>query len=330
MAVVGLSATRCGGCGGDRCGGFDCDTLAGVDFRAEMRLWVQEISARARAANGAFLVVPQNGQELLSLDGEAGGPPAAAYVAAIDGVGREDLFYGYAGDDVATGAAETAYLQGFLDLAEANGVEALVTDYCSTPSKMDDSYVRNDARGYISFAADHRELDDLPSYPAEPFHATNDTITTLAQAQNFLYLLNASAFGSADAMVTALASTRYDLLIVDAYHDGTAPLSAAQVQALKLKAGGGGRLVIAYMSIGEAEDYRYYWQSAWRDDRPDWLGAENPDWPGNYKVEYWAPGWKALIAGDGGYLDRILAAGFDGIYLDLIDAFEHFEEISAP
>ena len=25
------------------------------------------------------------------------------------------------------------------------------------------------------------------------------------------------------------------------------------------------------------------------------------------------------------YLDRILAAGFDGVYLDIIDAFEYFE-----
>jgi cysteinyl-tRNA synthetase len=33
-----------------------------------------------------------------------------------------------------------------------------------------------------------------------------------------------------------------------------------------------------------------------------------------------------LFGSDDAYLDRILAAGFDGAYLDIIDAFEYFEE----
>jgi len=48
---------------------------------------------------------------------------------------------------------------------------------------------------------------------------------------------------------------------------------------------------------------------------------ENPDWPGNYK--YWNPDWQTVIYGN---LGKILAAGFDGVYLDLIDAFEIFEQ----
>ena len=58
-----------------------------------------------------------------------------------------------------------------------------------------------------------------------------------------------------------------------------------------------------------------------------WLvDAENPDWAGNYKVRYWEQGWQDLIlSGPESYLNRITAAGFDGVYLDLIDAFEYFE-----
>ena len=86
-------------------------------------------------------------------------------------------------------------------------------------------------------------------------------------------------------------------------------------------------MIISYMSIGEAEDYRFYWQSDWEVGNPVWLDAENPNWKGNYKVRYWDKNWQAIIYGsDGAYLDKIISKGFDGVYLDIIDAFEYFEE----
>lgn len=80
------------------------------------------------------------------------------------------------------------------------------------------------------------------------------------------------------------------------------------------------------MSIGEAEDYRFYWKNEWKTNPPVWLGEENPDWEGNYKVWYWEKEWQNIIISDpDSYLQRILNAGFDGVYLDIIDAFEYFE-----
>jgi cysteinyl-tRNA synthetase len=88
------------------------------------------------------------------------------------------------------------------------------------------------------------------------------------------------------------------------------------------------RLVIAYMSIGEAEDYRYYWQPGWNSAPPGWLLGENPQWEGNYLVEYWDAQWQDIIFGsDDSYLGRILNCGFDGVYLDKIDSFETLEEM---
>jgi len=60
---------------------------------------------------------------------------------------------------------------------------------------------------------------------------------------------------------------------------------------------------------------------------PDWLGPNNPNWPSNYKVRYWDPQWQATILGtpsgaDETPLDRIIDAGYDGVYLDIIDAYE--------
>ena len=214
----------------------------------------------------------------------------------------------------------------FMDIAERNGVEVLVTDYCWTLSLMADSYEKNVAKGYISFAADHRELDNIPYYPEKPYNVNTSDITTLAGAKNFLYLLNPGSYDTKEAFLNAVKATDYDLIIIDLFYDGTEMLTPGEVSLLKVKDNGAARLVIAYMSIGEAEDYRYYWQQAWNKTPPSWLAGENPDWHGNFKVRYWDKNWQNIICGnDGSYLKKILDAGFDGVYLDIIDAFEYFE-----
>jgi cysteinyl-tRNA synthetase len=110
------------------------------------------------------------------------------------------------------------------------------------------------------------------------------------------------------------------------FTDGTA-FSNAEIAQLKNKANGGKRLIISYMSIGEAENYRYYWQTSWNTNKPSWLDGENPNWTGNFKVKYWYPEWQNIIYGnDNSYLKKILNASFDGVYLDIIDAFEYYEE----
>lgn len=298
------------------------------DYREEMRNFVIRISTRAREVHPGFIIIPQNGQELLTTDGTARGPLAQAYAAAIDGQGREDLLYGYDRDNVPTAAVDRNYLLGFLERDEEEGIEVLVTDYCSTPAFKADSYAQNAGHGFISYAADHRELDNIsarPAAPGQPDWANNNNIGTLADARNFLYLINPGNFANVTAFIDALAATNYDVLLLDLFFNDT-PLTLDQVNRLKIKANGGRRLVVAYMSIGEAEDYRYYWQASWRVNNPSWIEEENPDFAGNYKVQYWRPEWQDLIlSGPDSYLNRILSSGFDGVYLDLIDAFEYFE-----
>ena len=194
----------------------------------------------------------------------------------------------------------------------------------SRPEYVSAARSRCDAEDFVSFAAPSRELDVIPA--GAPTHENAQNIVRLSDAQNFLYLLNNEHFESKSTFIDAIANTNYDILITDLFfNDGTA-FTTAEVERLKHKANGGKRLVICYMSIGEAEDYRYYWQSEWKRHKPAWLARENPSWPGNYKVRYWDPAWQEIICGSGdSYLNRILAAGFDGVYLDIIDAFEYFE-----
>ncbi|MHC1575716.1 MAG: endo alpha-1,4 polygalactosaminidase [Methanosarcinaceae archaeon] len=295
------------------------------DHRQQMRDLVRHISTYSKQVDPDFIIIPQNGHELLTVDGKPDGTVSTAYIGAIDGIGREDLFYGYEMDNAATPITERDHMISFMDIAMDMGLVVLVTDYCSTPSLMDDSYSCNAERGYISFAADHRDLDNVPKYPEGPYAANTHDITSLEDAGNFLYIIDPGAFPDRSAYLDAIRNTDYDVVIIDIFYDNI-PLTAEEVSTLRTRSSGGSRLVIAYMSIGEAEDYRYYWQDEWKTHPPSWLMEENPQWQGNYKVRYWEEEWQDIIYGnDGSYIRIVLDTGFDGIYLDIIDAFEYFE-----
>jgi cysteinyl-tRNA synthetase len=314
------------------------ETKDPIMYKQRMRDLVIAISRHARAYNPEFIVIPQNGNELLTVDGNPNAPPALDYIQAIDGIGREDLFYGYTADNRETPPEAIRYMLPYLGLALENGLTVMVIDYCRQRPKIDESYSRNHREGFISFAAPRRDLSVIPGYPDPVFAEHGEDVNSLADARNFLFLINPEAFSDKERFLTALRRTNYDLIVIDAFVDGLRGpewLEAEDIRSLKQKAGGGRRLVICYLSIGEAESYRYYWDRNWdrnRDGRPDsgapeWLAGENPNWRGNYKVRYWDAGWQAILFGSGeSYLDQILSRGFDGVYLDIIDAFEYFEQ----
>jgi len=129
-----------------------------------------------------------------------------------------------------------------------------------------------------------------------------------------------------DPSVATVAQSPTDVVVIDYSRDGSHESRFTRADLARMQQGPDGRrLVVAYMSIGEAENYRYYWQSWWRPGNPSFLLAENPDWEGNYKVNYWDPGWQRLIFGTANsYFDTIVDAGFDGVYLDIVDGYEAF------
>lgn len=300
------------------------DGLEGGEYRQAMRDFVVRISETARACDSDFIVVPQNGVELMVSETGAEIRLAATYLAAIDGQGQEDLFYGYLTDEQLTPLSETDRMLGYLRRMKQLGKSVLVTDYCEEPEHV--SYARHccEEEGFVSFASPSRGLDCIPS--GSPNGENSDDIARLGEVKNFLYLINPENFTSKTSFVDAVCATNYDLLIIDLFFNDGDSFTPEEVARMRVKSNGGHRLVICYMSIGEAEDYRYYWQPFWNRHRPQWLGKENPDWPGNYKVHYWNKEWQEIICGAGdSYLKRVLQAGFDGVYLDLVDAYEYYE-----
>jgi cysteinyl-tRNA synthetase len=160
----------------------------------------------------------------------------------------------------------------------------------------------------------------------QPDRATAERRRRLNGIRNWGYWL--SSFE-----IDAIVAAPHDLLVIDngvsanrRFQRERAPEEMAR---MKRRPDGNARVLLAYLSIGEAERYRRYWRPEWYDPakRPAWLGDENRDWAGNYHVRYWHPEWQQLIFGaPDSYVDRIMAQGFDGIYIDRADAFFHWQK----
>jgi len=134
--------------------------------------------------------------------------------------------------------------------------------------------------------------------------------------QDFLYQLQR-------ARPARIGETAFDLVVVSIAAAGSSP---KVIPALK-DSPGGEKIVLCYMSIGQAENYRWYWQPDWPKNPPEWLDEADTEWAGDYWVQYWNPEWQEIIYGTPeSYLDQIIELGFDGVYLDRVDAYWYYQE----
>jgi len=171
-------------------------------------------------------------------------------------------------------------------------------------------------------------LQRLGGYQPNPCEDIADLGTTanasgVLPGDNWMYQLQ-------DATASLIEATGFQIAVIDYSRDGQESGRYSDTEMNTMKSGGS-RTVLAYLSIGEAEDYRYYFDPRWvswieaqpTSAAPCWLGRTNPDWEGNYKVQYWSEDWQRIVLD---YLDRIIEDGFDGVYLDIIDAFEYWSD----
>ncbi|MFC0266734.1 autotransporter domain-containing protein [Kushneria aurantia] len=114
-----------------------------------------------------------------------------------------------------------------------------------------------------------------------------------------------------EASYETLVEQHFSVAVVDMDDTG---MSRAQVEAIEAQ----DKTLITYVSIGEAEDYRDYWDRMSADGIPDYVLDENDDWEGNYRVEFWQPEWQALMAER---IEEAVALGYSGAYLDIVDAY---------
>lgn len=317
-----------------------------IDYRELMRKFVQDISSFARKHRRDFTVIAQNGAELLGkpmpraadeeaeVDEDTPPPlaPARTYMRAIDGILQEALLFGGPNIeapqfDKPTSNKRRKHLLRFTELAKANGLKVLVMDYGKDRGTIRRSFRGNAKRGYVSFTAHAAAagLASMPSFARWPYNENPKSVISLKSVRNFLYLRNSAPLGRQDEFAMRLHNTNFDAVIVDVFH-GRQPLSKQAVETLKYKKLGARRMVLAYMNIGRAAGYLYYWKPEWREGSPSWIGAPVSSDPDSHVVEFWRAGWQKIITGDtNSYIYGIVAQGFDGVVLGGLESFRAFE-----
>ena len=274
----------------------------------------------------------------------------------VDAVTVEDVNYGAdiywnTADDRETPQQYRDEFYRLMHIAENVGVRSLVIDYCWSPDKVKHSFEITKANGFGDCVCTDRGLSSLPTYDFP--HNVNDCYH-IDDIENFMVLLNPQPdvnppFSSKEDYIEKMADTWYDCLIIDLEYNGEV-LSQKDVERMRHKPNGSRRILCCYMSLGEAEVYRPYWDDRWSNYKHDsedpqspnhmdwkkavsycdWIAEPNLDWGGDFKVKYWTDEWKKILFGtDDSYLDLILRANFDGVFLDVIDAYEYFEEKQA-
>ncbi|MCX7935733.1 MAG: endo alpha-1,4 polygalactosaminidase [Planctomycetota bacterium] len=98
----------------------------------------------------------------------------------------------------------------------------------------------------------------------------------------------------------------YELLILDA--DALGRISAEERR---------GRVCLAYLSIGEVNTQSHLWPQV---KERSWLASANPHWPEARRVDVRSPEWHDILLRQ--EATRLLAAGYDGLFLDTVDSYQ--------
>jgi cysteinyl-tRNA synthetase len=204
------------------------------------------------------------------------------------------------------------------------GILLLFSLACNLPGTQEDG------DGGETPATD-QSMTDTPATPSgdevadEPTTAALDdqeraSIPALEEVTHWLYLIDVNLESES---VDQIAGSSYDMVVLDFIpseaNNGDYPMDEV---IARLHRAPHPKLVLAYIDIGEAESYRTYWQPGWRVGDPEWIAGEDPDgWAENYPVAFWWDEWREIWIGEGAYLERIVELGFDGIYLDWVEAY---------
>jgi len=287
-----------------------------MDPEDEMRSLVVKVSSYARDTDPDFVVIVANGEDLAT----DGGRTANGYLDSIDGVAREDLFFGWNGMDAPTPWTISEEMAAKLNISKDSGKVVMAVDRCSQRGYLWDSMEWANEMGFLYFGSDSENLKSIPEYPADPTGAHTRNVTSLSDARNLLVLTVAKGWGSRENYLGALRDTNFDVLVIDAYFNKT-PLTPEEVDILRTKKSGGQRLVIAVMGLGQVDEGQHVWKDLYHNQPPSWLGKDVAGKPGKHHVKYWEKSWRSvLFRSDASWLDGIMDAGFDGVYLTGGDA----------
>ena len=207
---------------------------------------------------------------------------------------------------------ETTSKEGLSIIRWLLGILLLVTLACNLPGIQDEA-----DEVETSTPSDSEPVDTPSPVPGDQEPAG---IPSLDEVAHWLYLIDVDLEPES---VDRIVKSSYDMVVLDFIPSETYNIDYPMAEVIgRLHEAPHPKLVLAYIDIGEAESYRTYWQPGWRVGDPGWIAGDDPDgWEENYPVAFWWDEWREIWIGEGGYLESIVELGFDGIYLDWVEAY---------
>src|SRR5216684_4445027 len=127
-----------------------------------------------------------------------------------------------------------------------------------------------------------------PSFAEQPTMMVQAQLpqNTGAERRRAMGAVNNWGYWLSSFEIAGVATAPHDLLVIDSEISANRAFErqhlSDEVARMKRRPDGSPRVLLAYLSIGEAERYRPYWQPEWYDlaKKPAWLGQENRRWAG--------------------------------------------------
>lgn len=301
-----------------------------IDYRQEMRTFIERLSTYAREQNRNFSIIIRDANELVikrDVQDENIISPARTLMHSIDGVMFEGMFVGHRVIGQPPPPEVDAANKDRLARIKRAGLNVFSVEFAADRNAVDKALAEADKFGVVTTVVPRAtdELTGIPNYPKRPHKENPNNILSVQDIKNYVYISDPAAFGRQDQFALTVQGTNFDLVIVDPF-SGREPLSKRAVETLKYKKLGAKRMVFARMDLGTAASYRYYWQPNWREGNPPWIGAPYPGDPDRYFVDFWSPGWQNLMFGNPqSFVYGLIAQGYDGVVLEGLRTFLAFE-----
>ncbi|ODN31292.1 endo alpha-1,4 polygalactosaminidase [Fervidobacterium thailandense] len=113
-----------------------------------------------------------------------------------------------------------------------------------------------------------------------------------------------------------IARTNVTPVIIDYSRDGSESkeFTREDIEPLKRMSNGKTREVLAYVNVGIAERWRWYWSFL----PSTLLYGPLEGWEGEYYIKFWTDEWISTLEK---YVEKIVGAGFDGIMFDWVNVY---------
>ena len=297
-----------------------------INFREELRQLVINIGEFARSGKPDFKIIAEDALGIVvkaDPEDEDRMFPAKTLIVNIDGILQPEVSTLVSKKQVTDESIKLR--DNAINIAASEGLSVLALEFAEGQKEILDAYTKDAQRGIVPFVAKNMSLSSIPDYPKNVFNNNSESITTLKDIKNFLYLENTQRFGSMRDYIKAIHDTDYDVIIVNVYH-GRDPLTANEVRQLKYKKTGGRRLVFATMNVTTAASSLYYWKKDWKEGSPAFIDLPLRSDPDSHRTHYWDPEWQSILYGNAtSYIAGIVTLGFDGVVMRGLNGWRYWE-----